>query len=384
MRATLASVVLALLGAAAPALAADPPPDAVLAELPFLDSDESNRIYVDLAPPDADRRMEMLLDTGASFSILSPDAARAIGITVRRQKDTPYRRKTLLGRDLQFWVDVRSSDTGTRMGWDFRLIGGNFLEEYVVEIDFAARRVRLIDPGRWSVPETAGDGEAVVPMTLSDRRPVFEVAVNGVKVPVLVDTGAPGSLMLAGAKAEAAGVAAREIDGLTMEMALGPVRTLLGEARRVELGPLALEGVPALVQPRGNYNWAGPGDSLLGYDVLAEFTVRLDYQRRRAWLRPRADARRTLFGGDWRAYRSDGVLLLPSGGALRVALLEPESAAARRGLRAGDRFEGGRDAAAILADLRDGREVVVVRDVDGVGVDTPLPAAAEAPAPPAP
>jgi predicted aspartyl protease len=389
MRATLASVVVFVATAAGPALASGPafasgpPADAVLADLPFLDSDESNRVYVDLAPPDSDRRLEMLLDTGAAFSILSPDAARSLGVSVRRQKDTPYRRKTRLGRDLQFWIDVSSSDTGTRMGWDFRLLGGNFLEEYVVELDFAARRVRFIDPKRWSVPATAGTGEVVLPMSLSDRRPVVSLAVNGVEVPVLVDTGAPGSLMLAGAKAEAAGVAAREVDGLAMEMALGPVQTRLGEAQRVELGALALERVPALVQPRGSYNWAGPGDSLLGYDLLAEFTVRLDYPQRRLWLAPRPDVRRTLFGGDWNAYRAEGVLLLPSRRALVVGMLEPESAAARRGLRVGDRFEGGRDAAAILADLREGREVVVVRDVDGVGVDTVLPAAgaAETPAP---
>jgi predicted aspartyl protease len=375
-RFALALVVLA----AAPAHGGEPPPEAVLAELPFLAPEVSNRILVDLAPADSERRLEMMLDTGASFSFLSPDAAREMGVSIRRQKDTPYRRKTLLGRDLQFWIDVSSSDTGTRMGWDFRLLGGNFLEEYVLELDFAGRRARLIDPKRWAVPEVAAEGEAVLPLSLSDRRPLVKVSVNGVEAPLLVDTGAPGALSLAGPRAEAAGVEAREVEGLSMTMTLGPVQTRLGEAQRVELGGLALEGVPVFVSPRGHYNAAGPGDSLLGYDVLAQFTVRIDYPHRRMWFKPRPGARRTLLGGDWQAYESDGALLVPDRGAFQVVLLDAQSQAARRGLRVGDRIEGGRDAAAFLADLRAGKELVVVRDVDGVGVDTVLEAAGAPPA----
>lgn len=381
MRAHLTGVTLLLAVAAVPGLAAGPPPDAILAELEFLESDEPNRIYLDLAPPESARRLEMLLDTGANVSAFSPDAAREIGVTVRRGKGTPYRRKTLLGRDLQFWVDVSSSDTGTRMGWDFRLLGGNFLEEYVVEIDFAARRVRFLDPKRFAVPETAGPAEIVLPMSLADGRPIVKVGVNGVEVPVLVDTGAPAPLILAGPLAEAAGVSASEIEGLSASTIVGPVRTLLGEAERVQIGTLVLERVPVLVQPRGSYNQAGPGDSVFGYDLLAEFAVRFDYPHRRLWLSPRPDARRTLRGGDWEAWRRDGVLLAPSRRGLEVVMLDDASAAARRGLRLGDRFESRRDAAPILADLREGREVVVVRDVDGVGVDTVLPAAADAAAP---
>jgi predicted aspartyl protease len=375
-RFALALVVLA----AAPARGGEPPADAVLAELPFLDAPESNRIYVDLAPADSERRLEMLLDTGANWSVLSPNAAREIGVSVRRDKNDPYRRKTLLGRDLQFFVDTRSSDTGTRMGWDFRLLGGNYLEEYVVELDFAGRRVRLIDPKRWQVPETVPAGEAVLPLQIVASRPHVELAVNGARVSVLVDTGAPSGLYLAGPVADAAGLEPREVPGLAGEMMLGPMQLRLAEVHRLTLGGIELEHVPAFVAPRGAYNQAGKDDSLLGYDVLAEHTVRLDYPHRRMWLRPRPDARRTLVGGDWQAYRSEGVLLVPQRGGLEVALLEAESAAARRGLRAGDHLPAGRDAAAFLADLRAGKELVVVRDVDGVGVDTVLEAVA-APAP---
>jgi predicted aspartyl protease len=54
-------------------------------------------------------------------------------------------------------------------------------------------------------------------MSIADGRPLVTLAVNGVEVPVLVDTGAPHSVTLAGPRAEAAAVSAREgrraIDG---------------------------------------------------------------------------------------------------------------------------------------------------------------------------
>ena len=39
------------------------------------------------------------------------------------------------------------------------------------------------------------------------------------------------------------------------------------------------------VAPQGFYNQGFPGDSLIGYDLLAQFLVRIDYPRRRLWLR---------------------------------------------------------------------------------------------------
>jgi hypothetical protein len=93
-----------------------------------------------------------------------------------------------------------------------------------------------------------------------------------------------------------------------------PPESLLGEAARVQIGSLVLEGVPVLVAPRGHYNWAGPDDSILGYDVLQEFTIRLDFQNGRAWLKRRSDAQRTLLGDDWEQVRDErrGVAATPA------------------------------------------------------------------------
>jgi predicted aspartyl protease len=70
----------------------------------------------------------MFLDTGASKSVLTPRVARQLGVSVRRTKNTPYRRATRLGRDLSFYIDTRRTDTASRTGWEYGFLGGEFLD----------------------------------------------------------------------------------------------------------------------------------------------------------------------------------------------------------------------------------------------------------------
>jgi hypothetical protein len=109
---------------------ADPAPEvpagAIVGDLPFLAHPQLNRIYLNLAPEGA-RPFRLLLDTGAEASVLTPLYARELGVTVRRARDTENRRETVLGRDLEFWIDTQSSESGSRTGWEYGLLGGNFL-----------------------------------------------------------------------------------------------------------------------------------------------------------------------------------------------------------------------------------------------------------------
>jgi hypothetical protein len=59
------------------------------------------------------------------------------------------------------------------------------------------------------------------------------------------------------------------------------------EADSLRLGPFELKHVPLLVAPKGWYNMGPSTDSVLGYDILSQFTVRLDYPRQRLWLQRR-------------------------------------------------------------------------------------------------
>lgn len=278
----------------------DPPENAVLAVLPFLDFHEDNRIYIDLAPENSSRRMKMILDTGATFSVVTPRAAREMGVRVRRTKNDPYRRKTSLGRDLLFYIDTKSSDQGSKTGWEYALIGGNFLKDYVLELDFENRRVRLLDPDEYEVPETVSAPDAaVIPLEIVSNRPTLFMEVNGHRSKFLFDTGAPLGTSISGAIASRSRVESKAYPGYRAAGVWGEVAAELGVADGVQVGPFRFGPVPIQVHPNGFFNFGVADQGIVGYDVMARFLVRIDYPRERLLLVRRPDWKVTWYAREW-------------------------------------------------------------------------------------
>jgi predicted aspartyl protease len=349
VRETLRAVasVLLLLAFALPARALTPggdvPADAVVADLPFLDWPEMNRIVLNLAP-EGSRRFQLMLDTGASDSVLTPRYAKELGVSIRRARDRPYERDTVLGRPLQFWVDVESSESASRTGWEYGVLGGTFLADYVLELDFAHRHVRFIDPDKFAVPAEVSDpNEAVLPLRVVGNRLIAEVSLEGKPVEALVDTGAPWTMLLSGKSAKKAGFDRPSLADMRAGGVMGTTESHLVEAESLALGPFQFSPAPIELAPHGFYNQAGSSDSLLGYEVLSHFQVRLDYRRKRMWLRRQDDAPLAWLGIRWAAARRVGVLAAVGDGGMSVIGVFPDSPAAKLGLRAGDEIEFHRD-----------------------------------------
>ncbi|HXX48778.1 MAG TPA: aspartyl protease family protein [Myxococcota bacterium] len=350
---------------------ADPAPEvpaaAVVGDLPFLEHPELNRVFIDLAPQGA-RPFRLLLDTGAEASVLTPLYARELGVTVRRARDTENRRETVLGRDLEFWIDTRSSESGSRTGWEYGLLGGNFLSQYVVELDFAKRRVRFLDPDTYQVPASVDDpNEAVIRLHVAGNRPFADVGIDGKPVNVLFDTGAPGTLLLSGSSARKAGFEKPHLATLAMGGVLGKIESYLVEADELTVGPFRFAPAPIVFAPHGAYNQGGNTDSALGYEVLSHFVVRVDYARNRMWLR-REDAQPLAwFGTSWAAARRAGLLARVGDGGIDVQGVLPDSPAAKLGVQAGDEVEfhddQPRDKALenVIAGIERGDSLVVLR-----------------------
>lgn len=351
------------------------PPEAVIAEIPFLDVDEPNRIYVNLSEEGAEP-LPWMLDTGAAGSVMTPLAARRLGVSVRAIKSTPYRRKTLIGRDVQFWVDTQSSDTGSKTGWEYALLGGNFLREYVVELDFTERNVRLLDPRKYSLRDSAPTSEQEVLKLRDSRRPIVEIGIGGKPLAVIADTGAPWPVVISGAAAKKVGI---DVESLLpfreAGTVAGPMSLRLLPAADVSFGSLSFKNVPILVAPKGWYGMAGEAnDSVVGYDLLSRFLVQIDYRGNRMLLRRESD--QVLFHGvDYGLVRDTGAFLSPAKNAFYVSYVLPDSPAARLGMQTGDVIE--RDAKHkspehVLRKIKDGESVLVVRDEDGILADVAL------------
>jgi predicted aspartyl protease len=360
--------------------APEPPPEAVVAAIPFEADAPANRVMIDLAPEE-NRPWVMMLDTGASGSVITPRMARAMGVSVRRVKSSPYRKQTRLGRDLQFWVDTRRTDTASNTGWEYGLLGADFLDDYVLEIDFPARRVRFLNPKKYRIPESVdAPDEQVVPVTIGGTRPLVELELHGRPVRALLDTGAPTTILLSG---RAAGKIGLDVSSLAdygeVETVLGPAPVRFHETDTVRFAGFGFDTMPVLVAPRGFYNQAGPTDSILGYDVLRQFAIRIDYRRERLWLKRTGDTRITFLGADYALGRELGAYLIEvRPGHFRVWGVAPGGLAERFGLRTDDVVvnawgEQRLRAEEILARIQRGEELTVARLEGDVWVDHVIP-----------
>jgi hypothetical protein len=361
------------------AVPGEPTAEAVIAELPFLPSDEPNRIVVNLAP-DGHDPFRIIIDTGASDSVLTPRYAQKLGVIVRREQDHPYRRATRLGRDLQFWVDTQSSDTASKTGWEYGLLGGTFLRDYVVEFDFAAGRVRFLNPGHYRVPETAtADNEGVVPIKVIGNRAIVQISIGGKPIQLLIDTGDWNTAVLSGPAANTVGISSTPLPGMGGGSVWGPMEVEFAEAESVRFGPFELTHVPLIVAPKGWYNMASSTDSVIGYDILSQFTVRIDYPRQRLWLRRRPDVELTYGGESYALQRRAGVLIYSMTHGLKVIGLFPDSAATRLGILPGDvllspsGWSVGQESK-LLETVATGGHISVRRPVNGSPVEVSLPA----------
>jgi predicted aspartyl protease len=367
---------------AIPAVAApSPPPDAVVAELPFEPYPEPNRVVVDLAP-DGQPPFRLMLDTGASDSVLTPRLARQLGVTVRRTKSSPYRKATRLGRDLLFWVNTRRGDTASNVGWEYGLLGGTFLDDFVTEIDFPGRRVRFLDPKKYEVPAVVSTlDERVIPIRIQGTRIGVEIEMNERAIHVMLDTGDPGTLTLSGKAARKLGI---DVAGLReygqVGTTMGPMEIHFHETESFRFAGFEFDTMPVLVAPKGWYNIAGPTDSTVGYDVLSQFLVRIDYERRRMWLKRTGSPRVTFRGADYELSRRVGALVSPSENGYTVWGVEPAGAAAAYGLRNGDVVvvPAGDEMIsieAVLARIEAREELTVARREGDVWIDRILPEA---------
>jgi len=365
--------------------AGEPPAEALLAELPFLESGAAiNRIFVNLAP-EGRRELRMMLDTGATHNVITPLYARSLGVSIRRNTSSPYRRSTALGRDLQFWIDASLSDTGSKTGWEYGLLGGEFLKAYVVELDFPGRMVRFWDPKRFELPEvvTAPD-EAIVKMELVGNRPFVVRPVregSKKKMRLLLDTGAPFPLLLSGSVAKKMGIDVAALPHLSqISGTRGSTEARIYEDPAFQMGSLALGPVSTLVAPRGFYNQGGSDDSLIGFDILQQFVVRIDYKRQRLWLKHARPGPVTFGGADAAMMRKTGAYMIVSAdGSHSVMGVLPDTPASRIGLRSEDVIRGraadGKPFGSeqITRALLEGGELRILRTVDEVMVELALP-----------
>ena len=251
----------------------------------------------------------MIVDTGASDSTITPQAAAQLGL--RPIKDYPRSasvggvdgaaffevdriHEMVLGgvtyRNIAMW----QSSIGARMGKPTDelvagLLGADMLAHYDVALDEPASSLMLYTArsgcGPIAPPDASGKAHwSAVPIEVGEGdKLLVDVMVNGQPVRAVLDSGAPGALMDP--------VAARRV-GLTTggrAVQVGGIGEdrVTGTAQRVaslSIGGIKLTNAPLLVVAQSLPVLQG-ADMLLGTTLLARVPVMISYRSRTLWLK---------------------------------------------------------------------------------------------------
>lgn len=239
--------------------------------------------------------LSLLLDTGYGMTMLSPQFIETFGLKRTGQVtivgiagEEPA--GVFEGPRFDFagatWKPRRvaafPSDDRPRSRRRDGILGSGFFRQFVVEIDSKNQRIVLHEPESY---QYSGAGE-VLPLTFKSSTPMVDASVRlpdgaEVKAAFEIDTGCDGALCIGKHFVEAH----RLVD--TNSTSRGG-RTGVGGATRVSSGHLpALQlGRIALERPAADFFLEGspvepPLAGHIGWDLLREFKVILDYKRAR-------------------------------------------------------------------------------------------------------
>jgi hypothetical protein len=216
------------------------------------------------------------------------------------------------------------------------ILGYGFFSQFVVEFDYAARRVRLFAPETYVAPPKA----VMIPITFRGKSPLVEITLEGatgesVKTLVEIDTGSFESLGLKGAF----------LDGHRLVPADAPKRPLFGLAiggettgYRTRLAAATL-GPFRLSRPVTSATTSGDGGStdvagILGGEALNRFKVIVDYSRKQLFLIPNRELSRPSEYFDFL-----GAQIVAAGehfNQFRINAIMPDSPASEAALQPGD------------------------------------------------
>jgi len=243
-------------------------------------------IWVDVAVSGSDEHLAFLLDSGAGTTVIDLAAARRLGLKLGRSQSV----QGVGGRTVAYatsgfdasaaGVPISSSPlaldlSGPSAGCGRRidgLIGADFFRTRAIQINYAARSIRLLD----RAATNALQGE-ILPLALRSDALCARISINGNKPEWLrLDTGCNTALEWVIGKR-----GTNALPQTTIGLHAGSVRETL---TNVTAGTRQITGVKTGIHSRPMF----AGESgLIGNGLLSRFTVAIDVRGRRCILSER-------------------------------------------------------------------------------------------------
>lgn len=329
-------------------VAGAPPPSTAVSTLA---SDSEDRwVPFDLTPGNQVRftveingqRAVAILDTGVSASVVSQRFARSMRMRVQPRGSasaiggavaigwTPVRTIAFGGMARRGGgmsvADLPAIATGDTTPVDL-LIGHDLIDAYALDIDYDARRFRLLKSGRLpfrgiSAPLAIGIAQNVY---------VTQIALGGGRLaPMIVDTGDGSAITLSQDAFRAARVAGLQTTTTIAYGLAGPLVTDLAVVPSLSVGRLEAHNIEVRIEPRGGFSQVIGAAGRIGTAFLQQYRVLLDPAAGHMVLAPTATT------GTPPVRSTSGVLVAAEDNRLRVLHVMRGSPAQVSGWKAGD------------------------------------------------
>jgi PDZ domain/Aspartyl protease len=294
---------------------------------------------------------DLILDSGAADVFISEFQAKSLGLQLQGKVNIPGRSKTIptayvpnvsvqLGsltlKDQTSVVIPQAEVKGLEQYFGRAvsgIIGYELFEQLVVELDYQRQTLRLHHPQTY---QYEGNGQRI-PLVIEGDRPYINATITPYGSPALpsklmVDLGSNAALSLTaacGLDQRLIAVAPRTLRR-NLATIQGADEIVLGRVQSLSIGSIVLQ------QPTAILGKAKTGDcdrlsGKIGYQILRQFKVILDYPHRQLILEPRAQIP---YG-----YDLSGLWLAATGPQLtqyRVGAVTKNTPAATAGVKIGD------------------------------------------------
>lgn len=287
-----------------------------------------------------DSPVRLIVDTGASTNVLSPEAAKRLRIRGGRATSVAGVGSQRADARLVKLKHIRVGEAVVANDFAFvmeipgafqcdGIIGYSFLRHFVCRFDYQAGTITFIDPEQFEEP----DGATKSKLRLESNVPMVPGSIDGFTGWLQLDTGACGGLATTALFMEGSQLSERYPRSEARVVGKGVGGFVKGRAARLDnvaLGGQNLSEVPTVVTPTNETHGVPDILANVGAELLSRFTLTLDYSRSAAYFEKNASFDRP--------YRFDraGIWLDLQGQKFVVVDVVPGSPAADTGMLVDD------------------------------------------------
>lgn len=253
--------------------------------------------------------LSFVLDTGDRYAIINLERAKQLGLKLEGQvrvggagsetsigafvRESTFTIPGLAGFSQPLHLALPIGGMASRLGQDFDgIIGSDFIKEFVIEIDYQARVLKLHDRDKFAY---SGPGQSIPVHVNGAGHPILEAQVTPiggepVKGKFVLDIGSGAALVLHSPFVTERGLLhpnLKTIKALGMGGAGGKVTGRIGRVAELKIGNFKISApITMFAEDKGGAfaNTALLGN--IGMQVASKFRIFLDYKRDRVIFEP--------------------------------------------------------------------------------------------------